>query len=87
MHFSPTYSSNTKNIFLEEILMHAAYGSTVTINFFLVFLCKPCIFLKCALSHALDPVTCLSVKPCPSLRRCWRHLLQRSNPLTYHVLA
>lgn len=49
--------------------MHAAYKNTVTMNFLLVFLCKPSVFLEGTLTHALDPVTCLSVKHCPSLRK------------------
>lgn len=49
--------------------MHAAYENTVAMNFLLVFLRKTSVFLEGTLTHALDPVTCLSVKHCPSLRR------------------
>ena len=64
--------------------MHAACENTVTVNFLLVFLCKPCVFLECTLTRAHDPVTCLSVEHCPSQKGggVGDHLLQRPEPLT-----
>lgn len=55
--------------------MHVACENTVTVNFLLVFLCKPCVFLERTLTCAHDPVTCLcGALSLPEKRRCWKPL-------------
>lgn len=55
--------------------MHVACENTVTVNFLLVFLCKPCVFLERTLTRAHDPVTCLcGALSLPEKRRCWKPL-------------